>query len=64
MYERIALWWRTLFPICSFGGGVGILAIEALFPSLRSNAMIGVGLVLAGLGPAGLIDMIRKMPGG
>lgn len=61
-HELIALWWRTLFPICAFFGGLGILVVEAVFPSLRSNAMIGVGLVMAGLGPAGMIDVIRKIP--
>jgi hypothetical protein len=60
-WEKVALWWRTVFPIGAFLVGVVLL----LSNSLRANPSgitYGVGLVLAGLGPAGLIDVIKKIP--
>lgn len=60
-YEKVALWWRTIFPIAAFTVGALILLYEATRKQ-QSSTMIGVGLVLAGLGPAGLIDVIRKIP--
>lgn len=61
-YEKVALWWRTLFPICAFSIGGLLLVYQGIFAAHASPTIIGVGLVLAGLGPAGLIDVIRKIP--
>lgn len=61
-HERLALWWRTLFPIFSFAIGGTLLLYQGIFAGSTSPTIIGVGLVLAGLGPAGLIDVIRKIP--
>lgn len=60
-WEKVALWWRTIFPICAFGIGAVILVVNMLRPN-PSGITYGVGLVLAGLGPAGLIDVIKKIP--
>lgn len=61
-YEKVALWWRTLFPILAFSIGGCLLLYQGIFAQNTSPTIIGVGLVLAGLGPAGLIDVIRKIP--
>lgn len=61
-YEKVALWWRTIFPIAAFCMGGVLLLYQGIFAKEASPTIIGVGLVLAGLGPAGLIDVIRKIP--
>lgn len=61
-HERIALWWRTIFPILAFLVGATLLLYQGILAKSASPTIIGVGLVLAGLGPAGLIDVIRKIP--
>lgn len=61
-YEKVALWWRTIFPIAAFSIGAVLLVYQGIFAQSASPTIIGVGLVLAGLGPAGLIDVIRKIP--
>lgn len=61
-HEKIALWWRTIFPILAFSIGATLLLYQGIFAPTTSPTIIGVGLVLAGLGPAGLIDVIRKIP--
>lgn len=61
-YEKVALWWRTIFPIAAFCVGACLLLYQGIVASNASPTIIGVGLVLAGLGPAGLIDVIRKIP--
>lgn len=61
-YEKVALWWRTIFPIAAFCMGSVLLIYQGIFAKQASTTIIGVGLVLAGLGPAGLIDVIRKIP--
>lgn len=61
-YEKVALWWRTIFPIAAFGLGASLLLYQGIIAREASPTIIGVGLVLAGLGPAGLIDVIRKIP--
>lgn len=61
-YEKVALWWRTIFPIVAFTIGAVLLLFQGIVAKHASPTIIGVGLVLAGLGPAGLIDVIRKIP--
>lgn len=61
-YEKLALWWRSVFPIAAFCMGGVLLLYQGIFAKHASPTIIGVGLVLAGLGPAGLIDVIRKIP--
>lgn len=61
-YEKVAMWWRTIFPIAAFAVGACLLLYQGILAKSASPTIIGVGLVLAGLGPAGLIDVIRKIP--
>lgn len=61
-WEKVALWWRTIFPIGAFAIGGILLVYNAAFVHPPSNITYGVGLILAGLGPAGLIDVIKKIP--
>lgn len=52
-------WWKLLFPLVSFGAGASLLLI-GLFTG--GPLQIGFGLVLAGLGPAGLMTYLSHEP--
>lgn len=60
-HETITLLWRAILPIACFilGGALLIYTATAASPS---PIVIAAGLVLVGLGPAGLLDVIKKIP--
>lgn len=54
-----AHWWKLLFPLVSFGVGASMLLIGLI---TGGPVSIGVGLVLAGLGPAGVMAYLSHEP--
>lgn len=51
-----------MFPIAAFATGAVILIYNGVIAAHPSGVAFGVGMVLAGIGPAGLVDVIRKIP--
>lgn len=52
-----------LFPIIGFFLGVGLIVFDNVFdPPGEISGTSGIGLICAGLGPAGLLDLLRKSP--
>lgn len=58
----IAVLWKSAFPIICFLVGASLLIYDGIIDPPSDATTSGIGLVLAGLGPAGLIDVIRKIP--
>lgn len=59
----VAEWWKVLFPIIGFFLGVGLIVFDNVFdPPGEISGTSGIGLICAGLGPAGLLDLLRKSP--
>lgn len=58
--HKISRAWHIAVPILAFGLGASLLVYDGILDPPADAITSGFGLILTGLGPVGLIDLIRR----
>lgn len=58
--DNISQGWQVALPILAFFLGASLLVYDGILDPPADAVTSGFGLILTGLGPAALIDLIRK----
>lgn len=58
--DRIDRLWRTVLPILGAGVGIAMILNEAFLKPKADLTIIGVGAIIAGIGPVGLAQFLKQ----